>query len=269
MAEEDPTLRVERNVETHELILSGMGDIHLDTAIQRMKKRSNVDVVTNTPRVPYKETITGRAEGHYKHKKQSGGRGQYGEVYLRVEPLPEGETEWFVDGIVGTSIPRNFLPAIEKGLLEGMARGALSGHPLVNTRVTVYDGSHHEVDSSEVSFKIAAARAFIDGVLKARPVLLEPVMHVRVVFPEKFMGDIAGDMNHRRGRILGVESEGGMQVVTADVPQAELFRYSSELRSITHGEGSFETTFSRYEPVPAQLAQKIIAAADRKAHPED
>lgn len=269
VAEDDPTLRFERNTITHELILSGMGDIHLDLTVQRMKKRSNVDVVLNTPKVAYQETVTGKAEGHYKHKKQSGGRGQYGEVYIKIEPRYDGDSEWFVDGIVGTCIPRNFLPAIEKGLLEGMARGALAGYPVVNAKVTVYDGSSHDVDSSEVAFKIAAARAFSEGVLKAKPVLLEPIMNLRVVFPDKFMGDITGDLNHRRGRILGVESDAGLQVITAEVPQAETFRYASELRSITHGEGTFELSFNRYDIVPGNVAQKVIAASDRKQQVED
>jgi elongation factor G len=269
VAEDDPTVRVERNTETKEMILAGMGDIHLDVVVNRMKKRSNVEVVLSTPKVPYKETVTGRAEGHYKHKKQSGGRGQYGEVYLRVDPLPDGDKEWFVDGIVGTCIPRNFLPAIEKGLLDGMARGALAGFPVVNTRVTVYDGSHHEVDSSEVSFKIAAGRAFTDGVLKAKPVLLEPIMHVKVSAPDKYMGDLTGDFNHRRGRILNVGAEDGLQVVEAEVPQAEIFRYASELRSITHGQGSFEAAFARYDVVPGNVAQRIIAEAQKRMHPEE
>lgn len=269
VAEDDPTVRVERNAETKELILAGMGDIHLDVVVSRMKKRSNVDVVLSTPKVPYKETVTGKAEGHYKHKKQSGGRGQYGEVYLRVEPLADGETEWFVDGIVGTCIPRNFLPAIEKGLLEGMARGALAGYPVVNTRVTVYDGSSHDVDSSEVAFKIAAGRAFTEGVLKARPVLLEPIMTVKVSAPDKYMGDLTGDFNHRRGRILSVGAEDGLQVVEAEVPQAELFRYASELRSITHGQGSFESVFSRYDVVPGNVAQRVISEAQKRIHPEE
>lgn len=267
--EEDPTLKVEHHPETKELILSGMGDIHLDVTLARIKKRNNVEMSLSVPKVPYRETITGKSEGHYKHKKQSGGRGQYGEVYLRIDPLPEGETEWFVDGIVGTCIPRNFLPAIQKGLQEAMARGVIAGYPMVNARATVYDGSSHDVDSSEVAFKIAAARAFSEGALKARPVLLEPIMSVRVTFPDKFMGDITGDLNHRRGRILGVETEGGIQTVTAEVPQSEIFRYSSELRSITHGEGSFEAAFVRYDTVPGQIAQKIIAASNHKAHEED
>lgn len=270
IAEEDPTIRFEHNAETHELILAGLGDIQVDVAVARMKKRSNVDVVLSVPKVAYRETITGKGEGHHKHKKQSGGRGQYGEVYLRVDPLPEGDKEWFVDAIVGTCIPRNFLPAIQKGLVDGMTHGALAGYPVVNARVTVYDGSYHEVDSSEVSFKIAAGRAFTDGLLKARPVLLEPVMSVRITVPDRYMGDITGDLNQRRGRIMGVESDSGMQAITVEVPQAEMMRYASELRSITRGEGSFESSFARYDIVPSNVAQKVIAASDRKKeHVED
>lgn len=269
LAEEDPTLRVERNPETKELILAGMGDIHLDVAVTRMKKRSNVDVVLSTPKVPYKETITTRAEGHYKHKKQSGGRGQYGEVYLRVMPMPSGETEWFEDALVGTNVPRNFLPAIQKGLHEGMLRGVLAGAPVTNTRVSIYDGSHHEVDSSEIAFKIAAARAFTDGMTKAKPVLLEPIMTMKITIPDRFMGDVTGDLNHKRGRILGIGNEDGMQVIEAEMPQAEMFRYSSELRSITQGQGSFEASFARYDAVPAHVAQKVIAEAQKNRKAED
>lgn len=271
LAEEDPTLKVERNVETKELILAGMGDIHLDVAVTRMKKRSNVDVVLSTPKVPYKETITTRAEGHYKHKKQSGGRGQYGEVYLRVSPMPAGDTEWFEDALVGTNVPRNFLPAIQKGILEGMGRGVLAGAPVTNTKVSIYDGSHHEVDSSEIAFKIAAARAFTDGMNKAKPVLLEPIMNMKIIIPDRYMGDVTGDLNHKRGRILGIGSEDGMQVIEAEMPQAEMFRYSSELRSITHGQGTFEAGFARYDTVPSHVAQKVIAEAqkNRKEETED
>lgn len=271
VAEEDPTLRVERNAETKELILAGMGDIHLDIAVGRMKKRSNVDVVLSTPKVPYKETITARAEGHYKHKKQSGGRGQYGEVYIRLAPMTDGDSEWFEDALVGTNVPRNFLPAIQKGLQEGMGRGVLAGAPVVQTKVTIYDGSHHEVDSSEIAFKIAAARAFTDAMQKARPVLLEPIMRVRITIPDRYMGDVTGDLNHRRGRIVNMENDGALQVIEAEIPQAEMFRYSSELRSVTHGQGSFESTFARYDAVPGNVAQKIIAEAQkqRTAEPED
>jgi elongation factor G len=263
IADEDPTIRFEQNPATKELILSGMGDIHLDTTVARMKKRSNVDVQLNTPKVAYKEKITAKAEGHYRHKKQTGGRGQYGEVFIRLAPMPPGETEWFEDALVGTNVPRNFIPAIQKGLHEGMMRGVLAGSPVVDTKVELYDGSSHEVDSSEIAFKIAAARAFTEGMNKARPVLLEPIMTVRIMVPDQFFGDITGDLNHRRGRILGMGNEDGMQVITAEIPQAETFRYSSELRSITRGQGSFESAFARYDVVPPNVAQKVIAEAQK------
>ncbi|NCA82154.1 MAG: elongation factor G [Opitutae bacterium] len=268
VADDDPTIVVQRNDETHEVIISGIGDVQIDTAMERMKSRSKVEVLLSTPKVAYKETVTAKGEGHYKHKKQSGGRGQYGEVYLRIEPMKAGTADWFVDGIVGTSIPRNFLPAIEKGLVDGMTRGALAGYPVVNTMVTVYDGSSHDVDSSEIAFKIAARTAFKDGMTKARPVLLEPIMTARVTIPGDYMGDCTGDMNHRRGRILGMESEDGMQVIIAEVPQSEMFKYSSELRSMTGGRGSFEMEFNRYEIVPANVAQKIIAEAAKHKQAE-
>ena len=269
VAEDDPTLHVQRNDETHELIITGMGDVQIDAAMERMKARSKVEVLLSTPKVAYKETVTAKGEGHYKHKKQSGGRGQYGEVYLRIEPKKPGVDHWFVDGIVGTSIPRNFLPAIEKGLVEGMQRGAVAGYPVVNTMVTVYDGSSHDVDSSEIAFKIASRTAFKDGMGKAKPVLLEPIMNIRVTIPGEFMGDCTGDLNHRRGRIMGMESEDGMQVIVAEVPQAEVFKYSSELRSMTGGRGSFEMSFNRYDVVPANVAQKIIAEAAKNKQAEE
>ena len=270
ITEEDPTIKLERNAETHELILAGMGDIHLDVTLKRMKARSNVEVVLSTPKVPYKETITSRGEGHYKHKKQSGGRGQYGEVYLRVEPRKVGDEEWFVDDIVGGAIPGNFVPAVRKGLEEALLTGVLAHCPVVNAKVSVYDGTYHDVDSSEIAFKIAARRAFSDGMQKARPVLLEPIMKITVMFPDQYMGDITGDLNHKRGRILGMGAEDGMQVITAEAPQAELFKYSSELRSITGGRGSFEMEFLRYDIVPSNIAQKVIAEAEKhKKHEEE
>lgn len=269
IVEEDPTLHIERNAETHELILSGMGDIHLDIAVSRMKRRSSLAVELKVPSVAYKETITTRADGHYKHKKQSGGRGQYGEVYLRVEPRDPGDDNWFVNEITGGAIPRNFIPAVEKGVLEGLQRGVLGGFPIINVKARIYDGSYHDVDSSEVAFKIAGARALTDGAAKARPVILEPVMTLRITVPEKYMGDITGDMNHRRGRILGIEVDAGMQVITAEVPQAEIFRYAPELRSLTQGQGVFESSFSRYEVVPAHLAKKVIEAVVKRKDEED
>jgi len=269
VAEEDPTVTVARNTETKELILSGMGDVHLDVTLNRMKERSHVEVELSTPKVAYRETVTALGEGHYKHKKQSGGRGQYGEVYLRVEPKKSDDEEWFKDGLVGTAVPRNFLPAIEKGLLEGMTKGSIAGYPVKGTKVTIYDGSSHDVDSSEIAFKIASARAFAEGMAKARPVLLEPIMKVKIMVPDQYMGDITGDLNHKRGRILGMGTEDGMQVITAEAPQSEMFRYSSELRSITGGRGSFEMEFDRYDIVPANVTQKIVAESKKGKQEEE
>ncbi len=264
VCEEDPTLAVERNTETHEMVLEGLGDVHIDVAVELMKTRSNVNVNLSTPKVPYRETVTGQGEGHYKHKKQSGGRGQYGEVYLRVEPKQPEEEEWFVDAIVGGVIPGNFIPAVQKGLVEGMTKGPLAGYTVTDVKSTVYDGSYHDVDSSEVAFKIASSRALKAAMMNARPVLLEPIMQVKVSLPDDCMGDVNGDLSHKRGRILGMEMDAGMQVITADVPQAELFRYAAELRSMTGGRGSFEMEFSRYEQVPANVAQKVIDAAEKE-----
>jgi len=270
VCEEDPTLSLDRNRETKELVLQGLGDVHIDVAVGLMKSRSNVDVVLSTPKVPYRETVTGRAEGHYKHKKQSGGRGQYGEVYLRVEPKRADDAEWFEDAVVGGVIPNNFIPAVQKGVVEGMTAGTVAGYPVTDVKTTLHDGSYHEVDSSEISFKIAGRTAFKEAMTKAKPVLLEPIMTVRVMIPEQFLGDITGDLNHKRGRILGMGNESGMQVVTAEVPQAELFRYAAELRSMTAGQGTFEMEFNRYEVVPANIAQKVVAvgAKDRKEEEE-
>ena len=268
LCDEDPTLRVERNTETKEMVLQGLGDVHIDVAVERMKSRSNVEVLLATPKVPYRETVTATGQGHYKHKKQSGGRGQYGEVYLKIEPKPQDEEEWFIDAIVGGVIPNNFIPAVQKGLVEGMTSGAVAGYPVTNVKATLYDGSFHDVDSSEIAFKIAASRAFKDAMTNARPVLLEPIMTVKVAVPEQYMGDINGDLNHKRGRILGMGAEEGMQVVTASVPQAELFRYAAELRSMTAGQGSFEMEMDRYDIVPTNVAQKVIAAAEKKKEEE-
>lgn len=262
VAEDDPTFKVERRVDTNEIVISGMGDAHLDIAIEMMKRRSNVHAEYRPPKVPYKETVTGLGEGHYKHKKQSGGRGQYAEVYCKVAPKKADE-EWFVDAVVGGVIPRNFIPACEKGFLEAIPHGVLAGYPVVDVKVTVYDGSYHDVDSSEIAFKIAAARALKEALTKAKPVLLEPIVSARVMVPDQFMGDINGDLNHKRGRILGVEMEDGLQVITAEVPMAEMFRYCSELRSITGGRGSFEMNFARYDIVPSNIAQKIMATAEK------
>lgn len=269
LCEQDPTLQVERNSETHQIVLKGLGDVHIDVATRMMKQQSNVQVDLGLPKVPYRETVTAMGEGHHKHKKQSGGRGQYGEVYLRVEPKPPDEEEWFLDEIVGGAIPHNFIPAVQKGVVEGMTRGSVAGYPVQNIKVHIYDGSYHDVDSSEVAFKIAASRALREGMAKAKPVLLEPIMKTRITIPDQFMGDVNGDLNHKRGRILGMETEGGMQAIMAEIPQAELFRYAAELRSMTGGQGTFELEFDRYDVVPANITQKIVAEAQSAREDED
>ena len=259
----DPTMHYEKNTETKEVVLKGLGDVHIDVTVNLMKSQSNVSVELSTPKVPYRETVTAMGEGHYRHKKQSGGRGQFGEVYLRVSPRREGETgEWFMNKTVGGSIPGNFIPAILKGVNEGMLAGAIAGYPVQGINIEVYDGAFHDVDSSEIAFKIAGRGALREGMTKARPVLLEPIMKLKITIPEAFMGAISGDMPHKRGRVLGMEvDEEGVQVITAEVPMAELFKYAAELRSITGGQGSFVMTFDRYDIVPANVAQKIIAEA--------
>ncbi len=261
LLEEDPTFHMERNPNTKELIISGMGDQHLAVVVDNLKKRLGVNVDLSTPKVDYKETIAGRGDGHYKHKKQSGGHGQYGEAYVKIEPQERGKGFEFASEVVGGAIPRNFIPAVEKGCVEGMQAGVVAGYPVVDVRAIVYDGSYHDVDSNEISFKIAGLHAFKEAMQKARPVLLEPVMNVSVFVPDQFMGEITGDLNHRRGRIMGVEPADGMQCIKAQVPQAELFKYASELRSMTGGRASFEMEFSHYEQVPQHVAQKVIAEA--------
>jgi elongation factor G len=266
LLEQDQTLQVERNAETHETVLKGLGDVHLDAAVHLLKQMSNVTVKLSTPKIAYRETVTAIGDGHHKHKKQSGGRGQYGEVYLKVEPLREGDEDWYVNDTVGGSIPGNFIPAIEKGVVERMVHGSVAGYPVVGIKVRVYDGSFHDVDSSEIAFKIAGSAALRDALSKARPVLLEPIMSVRISTPEAFMGAVTGDLTHKRGRVLGYENEDDMQVILADVPQGELFRYAAELRSITGGQASFEMTFSRYDVVPSNVAPKIVAESPYKHH---
>ena len=261
LCDQDPTLLVEKNPETKEVVLKGLGDVHIDVATKLMKSQSNVNVDLSTPKVPYRETVTALGDGHYKHKKQTGGRGQYGKVYLRVDPKRPGEEEWFLDEIVGGTIPNNFKPAVQKGVVEGMLAGSVAGYPVQNVKVHMYDGSYHDVDSSEIAFKIAALRAFRDAMSKAHPVLLEPIMTVKVTIPEQFMGTINGDLTHRRGHVLGLEAEGTMQTITAEAPLAEMFKYAAELRSMTGGQGSFDMFFARYAVVPPLVAQKIIAEA--------
>jgi elongation factor G len=259
LASEDPTFRVTRDFQTKELIISGVGDLHLEIMVERMKARYAVAVDMGTPKVPYKETVTKTVRVQGKYKRQSGGRGQYGDVWIEVEPLTRGKEFEFVDKIVGGAIPRNYIPAVEKGIRQAMSEGVLAGYPLVDLRVSLYDGSYHTVDSSDLAFQIAGAMALRKGALEASPVLLEPVMEVEVSVPEEYIGQISGDLNSRRGRILGVEPRSKMQTIKALVPQAEMFKYATELRSMTQGRGFYAMKFSHYEEVPQRFASTIIA----------
>jgi len=260
MAEEDPTIKLERNAETHEILLCGMGDQHVNNVVHRLRNTFKVEVELKTPKVPYRETITGIGTHVYRHKKQTGGHGQFAEVHLRLEPNRESDYE-FVNDVVGGNIPRNFIPAVEKGVLEAKTNGPLAGCLVINFRAAVYDGKYHPVDSSEMAFKIAARGAFRGAMANAHAILLEPIMKLKIMFPEAYMGDITGDLNSRRGRILGMGREEGIQVVFAEVPMAETFTYSSTLRSITQGRGAFEMAFDRYEPVPSVFSKQIQEAA--------
>lgn len=257
LAESDPTIRLSREEETHEFLLSGMGDQHLAIVARRLKDQYKVEAVLSTPRVPYRETITTAGEGHYRHKKQTGGSGQFAEVYLRIAYNDAGYE--FANEVVGGTIPKNFIPAVEKGIQEVLASGPLVGCTVERVRVAVYDGKYHPVDSNEMAFKIAGRMAFRDAISKAKPVLLEPIMKVSIHIPDAYMGDITGDLNHKRGRVLGMSVDEGLQVVNAEVPLAEMYKYATELRSMTQGRGSFEMEFDRYEQVPANVANEIIA----------
>jgi len=253
---EDPTLKYERNPETRQEVLYGMGDLHINTIITRLKNDFKLEVRLETPRVAYRETITAIGSASYRHKKQSGGHGQFAEVHLRLEPSPTGFE--FSNEVVGGSIPKNYIPAVEKGVIETMIRGPLADSKVINIKVIVYDGKYHAVDSSEMAFKIASRGAFKAAMLECKPSILEPIMHLTIMFPEEYMGDISGDLNSRRGRILGMGHKDGLQVVEAEVPIAETFNYSSQLRSITQGRGFFEMEQDRYDTVPANLAKKIM-----------
>lgn len=264
ITQDDPTLKAIRNAETKEFILTGMGDLHIETAVQRLKNKFGVEVDLRIPIVPYKETILVAAEGHERHKKQTGGRGQYGEVYLKVEPMERGSGFEFVDDIVGGVIPKGYLPAIEKGVRGAMENGVVAGFPVVDVRVRCFDGSYHDVDSSNLSFELAGSKAFKDGMSKARPILLEPIYNLDVTVPAEYMGAITGDLNSKRGRIMGMEQVGELQKIKAQVPAAEMLRYCTELRSLTGGRGSFEMEFAFYEELPGALVQKIVAQTQAK-----
>ncbi|HOG13553.1 MAG TPA: elongation factor G [Synergistales bacterium] len=262
MLEEDQTLHFEKNPETNDSILSGMGDLHLDVMLSKIKERYGVELDTETPKVPYRETIKKSSKAQGKYKKQTGGRGQYGDVHIEFSPLARGEGFQFEDKIVGGVVPKSYIPAVEKGLKEAYLKGVLAGYPAVDFKASLFFGSYHEVDSSEMAFKIAASMAFKKGMAEASPILLEPIMNVEVVVPEDYLGDVMGDFNSRRGKILGIDSRGRLQVVKAQVPLAEMFRYAIILRSMTSGRGNFTMELSHYEEVPHDIAKKIIAEAE-------
>jgi elongation factor G len=271
LVEEDPTLSFERDPDTSQLLISGNGELHVRIVTEKLKKRYNVDVELKPPKVSYKETIKGRADVQGRHKKQTGGRGQFGDIWIKMEPLPRGRDFEFEDKIFGGAIPRNFIPSVQKGMEEARKKGVLAGYPVVDFKVILYDGSYHDVDSSDIAFKIAAHKAFKLAMQEAKPTILEPVMNVEVYTPEAYMGDIMGNLNGRRGKVQGMEQKGQMRILKAVVPMSEMLDFEPTLTSITGGRGSFMMEYSHYDEVPAHLQQKIIAEAvkEGRVKPEE
>ena len=267
LTEEDPTLNFRREEQTKEMILSGMGQIHIEVAVEKMKRKFGVEVNLKIPKVPYKETIKGKTNVQGRYKKQSGGRGQFGDCWLDIEPLARGGGFEFVDKIVGGVIPQQYRPAVEKGIVEAMGEGVVAGYPIVDVKVILMDGSYHTVDSSEMAFKIAGSLGFKKGILACQPILLEPIVNIDIEIPDEYMGDVIGDLNSRRGRVLGMDTRGTNQIVKGQAPLAEILKYAPDLRSMTSGRGTFTYTHSHYEEVPPFIAEKIIA--DYKAKKEE
>jgi elongation factor G len=261
LTEEDLAVSLERNDETKEMIMSGMGEVHIEMVVEKLKRKFGVEVNLAMPKVPYKETIKSKTRVQGKYKKQTGGRGQYGDCWIEMEPLPRGENFHFEDKIVGGVIPKQYIPAVEKGIVEAAVGGVVAGYPVIDFQVALVDGSYHDVDSSEMAFKIAGSMAFKKAVMEAKPTLLEPIMTMEIVVPDDCMGDVIGDLNSRRGKVLGMDSEGKKQVIRANVPLAEILKYAPELRSMTAGRGMFTMKFDHYEEVPMQLQEKIIEAS--------
>ncbi|HZQ07416.1 MAG TPA: elongation factor G, partial [Anaerolineae bacterium] len=255
--------------DTGESIMAGMGDSHVDVAVRRLKQKFGVELLTSVPKVPYKETITKKIEVQGRHKKQTGGRGQFGDTWVRFEPLPRGTGFEFTEEIFGGSVPNQFIPAVEKGMREIIQRGVLAGYPTTDFRAVLYDGSYHPVDSSEMAFKLAAHKAFKSGIPQANPVLLEPVMDMEITVPENFMGDIIGDLNTKRARVQGMEQRGEWSIITAQAPLAEITRYATDLRSMTQGRGYFTMSFSHYDIVPSHIANTIIDKARKERAGEE
>ena len=265
MVEEDPSLGVQREPDTGEVLLTGLGDVHVEVTEEKIRRKFGTELLLQTPRVPYKETITSSAKVEYKHKKQTGGHGQYGHVFLELEPLPKSGGFEFGSKVVGGNVPREYFPAVEKGVVKSLEEGAVAGFPVVDIKVVLYDGSFHPVDSSGMSFEIAGGYAFRKGLSLAQPVLLEPIMSASIRVPDTFTGDVTGDLNTKRARILGMTPEEGYTTIDVEVPQAEMLRYSTDLRSLTQGRGSFTIAFDHYEPVPAHLTTRIAEEAKRAA----
>ena len=267
LADEDPTIKFESNHETHEMVISGLGEQHLDVVISRLKSKYNVDAKLQKPKIAYRETIRKKVSAQGRYKKQSGGHGQFGDVWIEFEPFDTDSLE-FAERVVGGAVPKNFFPAVEKGLRDAIKKGVLAGYPTVGIKATLYDGSYHPVDSSEMSFKTAASLAYKNGIPNAMPTLLEPIGSLKATVPDSNMGDVMGEVNKRRGRVMGMSPAGkGMQVVEAEVPMSEMADFATFIRQITQGRGSYEFTFARYEDCPANVAQKVIEAA--KAEMED
>jgi elongation factor G len=264
LVDEDPTLRVYREADTNESIMAGMGDSHVSVAVQRLKQKFGVELLTGVPKIPYKETITKKTEVQGRHKKQTGGRGQFGDTWVRFEPLPRGTGFEFAEEVFGGSVPNQFIPAVEKGMREIIGRGVLAGFPTTDFRAVLYDGSSHPVDSSEMAFKLAAHKAFKNGIPQANPVLLEPVMDMEITVPENFMGDIIGDLNTKRARVQGMDQKTGWTIITAQAPLAEIARYATDLRSMTQGRGYFTMQFSHYDIVPSHIASVVIDKARKE-----
>jgi elongation factor G len=258
LTEEDPALKISRDTQSNDILISGAGQLHVEVVVEKLKRKYGVEVELKAPKVPYRETVTSKADAQGRLKKQTGGRGQFGDTWIRIEPLPRGKGFEFVDEIKGGAIPRQYIPSVEKGVVNALAKGYLAGYPLVDMRVILYDGSYHEVDSSDLAFQIAGSLGVQNAIEKARPVILEPIMTVEVTVPEEYIGDITGDLNRRRGRLLSVDAKGSNQIIKAAVPMAEVLSYAPDLRSMTSGRGTFHMEFSHYEEVPHHLGEKIV-----------
>ncbi|MGO4211810.1 elongation factor G [Terriglobus sp. YAF25] len=269
LMEEDLLIRFFRDPQTNEFLLAGSGQPHIEAIVSKLKRRYHTEVTLKAPKVPYRETIRGRADAQGRHKKQTGGHGQFGDCKIKMEPLTRGAGFEFVNDIFGGSIPRQFVPAVEKGILESAARGYLAGYPVVDFKVILYDGSYHDVDSNEMSFKMAGRLAFRKCMEQAKPALLEPIMHVEIEAPEEFAGALMGDLNGRRGRVQGMESHGKQTLIRAEVPMAEMLSYGTILTSLTQGRGSFRMEMDHYDIVPQPVAEKIVATAKRPAEEEE